>query len=68
MRIGVPKEFFGEGLAIDVFTQMKEFGDLADSFRVQEEIARKVSGQLLSSIRGMRVMPPAAMPAHISSS
>ena len=39
-------------------------GDLADSFRVQEEIARKVSGQLLSSIRGMRVMPPAAMPAQ----
>jgi tetratricopeptide (TPR) repeat protein len=39
-------------------------GDLADSFRVQEEIARKVSGQLLSSIRGMRVMPSAAMPSQ----
>jgi len=39
-------------------------GDLADSFRVQEEIARKVSGQLLSSIRGMRAMPPAAMPVQ----
>ncbi|HET8647291.1 MAG TPA: hypothetical protein VFO85_17470, partial [Vicinamibacteria bacterium] len=39
-------------------------GDLADSFRVQEEIARKVSGQLLSSIRGMRALPPAAMPAQ----
>jgi serine/threonine-protein kinase len=39
-------------------------GDLADSFRVQEEIARKVSGQLLSSIRGMRAMAPAAMPAQ----
>ena len=36
-------------------------GNLADSFRVQEEIARKVSGQLLSSIRGMRPMAPAAM-------
>ncbi len=39
-------------------------GDLADSFRVQEEIARKVSGQLLSSIRGIRAMAPAAMPAQ----
>jgi serine/threonine-protein kinase len=39
-------------------------GDMADSFRVQEEIARKVSGQLLSSIRGMRPMTPAAMPAQ----
>ena len=27
-------------------------GNLADSFRVQEEIARKVSGQLMNSIRG----------------
>ncbi|HEX6106842.1 MAG TPA: protein kinase [Gemmatimonadales bacterium] len=39
-------------------------GDLADSFRVQEEIARKVSGQLLSSIRGLRPMPAAAMPSQ----
>jgi eukaryotic-like serine/threonine-protein kinase len=39
-------------------------GNLADSFRVQEEIARKVSQQLLSSIRGLRPMAPAAMPAH----
>ncbi len=31
---------------------------------MQEEIARKVSGQLLSSIRGMRPMAPAAMPAQ----
>jgi serine/threonine-protein kinase len=37
-------------------------GNLADSFRVQEEIARKVSGELLSSIRGMRPMAPTAMP------
>jgi serine/threonine-protein kinase len=37
-------------------------GDLADSFRVQEEIARKVSGQLLTSIRGVRPMAPGAMP------
>jgi serine/threonine protein kinase/tetratricopeptide (TPR) repeat protein len=37
-------------------------GDLADSFRVQEEIARKVSGQLLSSIRGVRPMARRAMP------
>jgi serine/threonine-protein kinase len=39
-------------------------GNLADSFRVQEEIARKVSQQLLSSIRGLRPMAPAAMPAR----
>jgi tetratricopeptide (TPR) repeat protein len=38
-------------------------GDLADSFRVQEEIARKVSGQLLSNIRGVRPMAPSAMPS-----
>ena len=31
-------------------------GDLADSFRVQEEIARKVSGELLTSIQGVRPM------------
>jgi TolB-like protein len=37
-------------------------GNLADSFRVQEEIARKVSGELLSNIRGMRPMAPSAMP------
>jgi serine/threonine-protein kinase len=37
-------------------------GDLADSFRVQEEIARKVSGELLTSIRGVRPMAPRAMP------
>jgi serine/threonine-protein kinase len=39
-------------------------GDLADSFRVQEEIARKVSGQLLSSIRGVRPMAPGRMPTQ----
>ena len=39
-------------------------GNLADSFRVQEEIARKVSEQLLSSIRGLRPMTAAAMPAQ----
>jgi serine/threonine-protein kinase len=39
-------------------------GDLADSFRVQEEIARKVSGQLLSSIRGVRPMAPSTMPTQ----
>jgi tetratricopeptide (TPR) repeat protein len=39
-------------------------GDLADSFRVQEEIARKVSGELLTSIRGMRPMAPSAMPTE----
>ena len=38
-------------------------GNLADSFRVQEEIARKVSGELLTSIRGMRPMARNAMPA-----
>jgi hypothetical protein len=37
-------------------------GNLADSFRVQEEIARKVSQQLLSSIRGPRPMATAAIP------
>jgi eukaryotic-like serine/threonine-protein kinase len=37
-------------------------GNLADSFRVQEEIARKVSGELLSNIRGMRPMARSAMP------
>ncbi|MGH7580980.1 MAG: protein kinase domain-containing protein [Gemmatimonadales bacterium] len=37
-------------------------GDLADSFRVQEEIARKVSGELLTNIRGVRPMTPRAMP------
>ena len=39
-------------------------GNLSDSFRVQEEIARKVSQQLLSSIRGLRPMTAAAMPAR----
>jgi serine/threonine-protein kinase len=39
-------------------------GNLADSFRVQEEIARKVSEQLLSNIRGLRPMTAAAMPAQ----
>jgi serine/threonine-protein kinase len=39
-------------------------GNLADSFRVQEEIARKVSQQLLSSIRGLRPMTGAAMPTQ----
>jgi len=39
-------------------------GDLADSFRVQEEIARKVSGMLLSSIRSMRPMAAGTMPAQ----
>jgi serine/threonine-protein kinase len=39
-------------------------GDLADSFRVQEEIARKVSGQLLSSIRGVRPMAPGTVPTQ----
>jgi TolB-like protein len=38
-------------------------GDLADSFRVQEEIARKVSGQLVSNIRGVRPMGAGAMPS-----
>ncbi|MBA3319303.1 MAG: protein kinase [Gemmatimonadales bacterium] len=37
-------------------------GNLADSFRVQEEIARKVSGELLTNIRGIRPMAPSAMP------
>ncbi len=37
-------------------------GNLADSFRVQEEIARKVSGELLTSIRGVRPMASSAMP------
>ncbi len=37
-------------------------GNLADSFRVQEEIARKVSQQLLNSIRGPRPMAAATMP------
>jgi len=37
-------------------------GDLANSFRVQEEIARKVSGELLTNIRGLRPMARAAMP------
>ena len=39
-------------------------GDLADSFRVQEEIARRVSGELLSSIRGVRPMASSAMPTE----
>jgi len=39
-------------------------GNLADSFRVQEEIARQVSQQLLSGIRGLRPMSGAAMPAQ----
>ena len=39
-------------------------GDLADSFRVQEEIARKVSGELLSNIRGVRPMARSAMPTR----
>jgi serine/threonine-protein kinase len=39
-------------------------GDLADSFRVQEEIARKVSGELLTSIRGVRRMASSAMPTE----
>ncbi|MBA3343725.1 MAG: protein kinase [Gemmatimonadales bacterium] len=39
-------------------------GDLADSFTVQQEIARKVSGQLLTSIEGLRPMAPNAMPAQ----
>jgi serine/threonine-protein kinase len=39
-------------------------GNLADSFRVQEEIARKVSGELLSNIRGMRPMARSAMPTQ----
>jgi serine/threonine-protein kinase len=39
-------------------------GDLADSFRVQEEIARKVSGELLTNIRGVRPMAPSAMPTE----
>jgi serine/threonine-protein kinase len=39
-------------------------GNLADSFRVQEEIARKVSGQLLNSIRGMRPMTSGSMPSQ----
>ena len=39
-------------------------GDLADSFRVQEEIARKVSGELLTSIRGVRPMRSSAMPTQ----
>ncbi|MGH7526273.1 MAG: TPR end-of-group domain-containing protein, partial [Gemmatimonadales bacterium] len=39
-------------------------GDLADSFRVQEEIAREVSGQLLSGIHGMRPMTARAMPTE----
>jgi eukaryotic-like serine/threonine-protein kinase len=39
-------------------------GNLADSFRVQEEIARKVSQELLSNIRGLRPMTSAAMPAR----
>jgi serine/threonine-protein kinase len=39
-------------------------GDLADSFRVQEEIARKVSGELLSSIRGTPAMARSSMPSQ----
>jgi len=39
-------------------------GDLADSFRVQEEIARKVSGELLTNIRGVRPMARSAMPTE----
>jgi eukaryotic-like serine/threonine-protein kinase len=39
-------------------------GNLADSFRVQEEIARKVSNQLLSSIRGVRPMTAGAIPTQ----
>jgi serine/threonine-protein kinase len=39
-------------------------GDLADSFRVQEEIARKVSGELLTNIRGVRPMASSAMPTE----
>jgi serine/threonine-protein kinase len=39
-------------------------GDLADSFRVQEEIARKVSAELLTSIPGIRPMAPGAVPTE----
>ncbi len=39
-------------------------GDLADSFRVQEEIARKVSEELLTTIRGVRPMASSAMPSQ----
>jgi len=39
-------------------------GNLSDSFRVQEEIARKVSQQLLPNIRGLRRMGSTAMPTH----
>jgi TolB-like protein/predicted Ser/Thr protein kinase len=39
-------------------------GDLADSFRVQEEIARKVSGELLDNIRGVQPMAPSSIPTE----
>ena len=38
-------------------------GDLSDRFRVQEEIARKVAGQLASGLRGLRSMAAGAMPS-----
>ncbi|MGH7498014.1 MAG: protein kinase domain-containing protein [Gemmatimonadales bacterium] len=39
-------------------------GDLSDRFRVQEEIARKVSGQLATGLRGVRTMAAGAMPTQ----
>jgi serine/threonine protein kinase/tetratricopeptide (TPR) repeat protein len=39
-------------------------GDLSDRFRVQEEIARKVSNELASGLRAVPAMPSTAMPKH----
>ncbi len=39
-------------------------GDLADSFQVQQQIARQVSGKLVSGIRGLRPMTANAMPSQ----
>ena len=39
-------------------------GNLSDRFRVQEEIARKVSSQLASGLRAVPAMPTGAMPSQ----
>jgi eukaryotic-like serine/threonine-protein kinase len=60
-RVRVTAELIEAGSDAHLWSGTFE-GDLADSFRVQEEIARKVSGELLSSIRGVRPMARGAMP------
>jgi serine/threonine protein kinase len=62
-RVRVSAELIDAGTEAHVWSGSFE-GNLADRFRVQEEIARKVANELASGLRGVRSMAAGAIPSQ----